>query len=258
MTSSSKAELILPGQAGAHTIKKYAFKTLENQVSDDLLDNTPDPKTPPENFQKDLMNALLSKVDELSTSLANVQLDLQNQEKSLNEKIALERDAAYKKGYADGETAIKSALETGVREKEKAFLASVISLDEFLSVGKKNLQILENDLSEIALSLAETVISREVEQNSEKIALSLAKSLLAGVGEAVAAEIIVSPADYDFLRANFIAKNVKITASDAINPGGVVLKCALGEMQGDLWRRFEMLRENLRKIPQKTSDDATV
>ncbi|MDU7693383.1 MAG: FliH/SctL family protein [Helicobacter sp.] len=242
MTPSNKNQAIIKNNPN---IQKYDFKTIDEvQEIEHTKANEPELSNV-QHFGKELVDTLLSKVDLLSGNLAQMQMQFEAQEKTLKEKLDLEKSQAHKNGFEEGVNETKNKLEQSTQNERQNLLKSIASIDEFLVKSQKTLSDLENDLGEIALKLAKEVIAKEVETSSGKIALNLAKSLISGIKEAVSITLKVNPEDYLFLKDNLNLEGVILESSDAISKGGVILNCALGEMHGDLHKRFELLKENM-------------
>lgn len=246
----NKKELIRKDDVKDHAISSYEFKTIEdldskNSHQAQALEERFIEESAPESSE--LMNSLLSKIDTLSTNLANMEINLKRQEEALNEKIEIARKDGFESGLKEGIATTKKELEAPLEGAKANLISAISKLDNLFLESKDRLSQLEVELSEIAVEMAKQVIVKEVSLDSKNVALSLARSLIESVKDAVNIALKVSPEDYLHLKENLELKNVSIESSDAVHKGGVILSCSLGEMQGDLQKRFEILKTSMFK-----------
>ena len=96
------------------------------------------------------------------------------------------------------------------------------------------------------LDIAKEVITKEVSEESAKVAASIAKELLKSMSGNLDVIIKVNPADFEFL--NNLAKgkeNIKIKSDDAIAKGGVVIISENGNIDGSIMSRYKLLKQSV-------------
>ena len=210
---SRNHNLIQDEQKGDHSINKYEFKAivpLEIQTNTDSTENTTDEQNVEQvnAYRPPTMNSL---------------------EKELIEKLLHKSDE----------------LSGNLAEREK-IVQSLITLENTLKQSQIHLEALEKELSSIAIDMAKEVIVKEIEENSQRVALELTRSLLSNIMEATQIGIKVNPIDYVYLKENLKDKEkIQIEADNAISRGGVVISSNLGNLDGNVMSRYKMLKQSV-------------
>ena len=135
---------------------------------------------------------------------------------------------------------------------------SIITLENALKDSQTHLQNLEKELSAIAVDIAKEVIVKEVEENSQKVALALAKELLHSIIDATDITLKVNPQDYLYLKEQLEntqpegMQKITILSDDALKPGGVVIISNQGNLDGSIMTRYKNMKqsilENMREL----------
>ncbi len=243
-----------------HNIQKYQFKTIDkNEINTnyDLPNETIDTIQNQESavggavesvnnsLEKELIEKLLQKTDELSSSLAKMQIQVEKQQLDLEDRLALTKSDSYKEGLRDGEQKIKNEMLEEIQKEKQALINAVINLEKSLRKSEERMQELEKELAQIAVDIAKEVIIKEVEENNQEVALTLAKSLIGSVKDATKIQLRVNTLDYPYLRENLDLKNIQLEADDNIAKGGVVISCSSGNIDGNILSRFKILKQNI-------------
>ncbi|MCE3037559.1 flagellar assembly protein FliH [Helicobacter sp. faydin-H20] len=254
-SDSGQQDLISQSKMEHHNIQKYQFKSIgQEEAMEDKKQfqeafATPDVanQTPSINnsFEKELVEKLLQKTDELASSLAKMQLQVEKQQLDMEERISTARSDAYKDGLREGEEKIKKELLESVEKEKQSLINAVIALEKSLKLSEEKIKELEQDLAQIAIDMAREVIVKEVEENSQKIAISLAHHLMESMRDITQVELRVNTLDYPYLRENLDLKNVEIQADDNIAKGGVVIASKAGNIDGNVMTRFRVLKQNV-------------
>lgn len=247
---SSDTSVISYAQLSGHDMKKYEFKKINhNEViqKEENLSNQYNPSQPQismiqSSLEKELIEKLLSKSDDLSNTLNSFQeqfekLQVQSQER---EKIAREE------GYKEGEMKAKLSINDEFEKEREKITKSVVVLNETIENIKSQIVKLESELSTIALDIAKEVIIKEVENSSAQIALSISRELLQEMSSNLNIILKVNPLDFDFINNSLGTKeNIKIKSDDAIAKGGIVIISDNGNVDGSVMSRYRLLKQSV-------------
>lgn len=232
-------------------MNKYEFKTItKNEVKMQNIES-PEQKAEPNKAQvsmiessleKDLIEKLLKKSDDLSASLKGFEerfSDLQTK--------SLEREkSAREDGIKEGKMMADLELKKDIENEREKIASSLSKLESTIESTKEQIAKLESELSAIALDIAKEVIIKEISTDSAKIAASIARELLKSMSGNLNVIIKVNPADFEFL--NNLAKgkeHITIKSDDAIAKGGVVIISENGNIDGNIMSRYKLLKQSV-------------
>lgn len=253
MLLSNEKSVISSNELDAHTMNKYDFKTITKQEIDSHKQKRDDEENDDKpnkaqvamiesSLEKELIDKLLQKSDDLSATLKGFEerfAELQTQ--------ASEREkAAKEEGIKEGQMMVNLELKNSIESEREKIASSVNKLDSAIDCAKEQIAKLESELSSIALDIAKEVIIKEVSEESAKVAASIAKELLKSMSGNLDVIIKVNPADFEFL--NNLAKgkeNIKIKSDDAIAKGGVVIISENGNIDGSIMSRYKLLKQSV-------------
>ena len=253
MLLSNEKSVISSNELDAHTMNKYDFKTITKQEIDSHKQKRDDEENDDKpnkaqvamiesSLEKELIDKLLQKRDDLSATLKGFEerfAELQAQ--------ASEREkAAKEEGIKEGQMMVNLELKNSIESEREKIASSVNKLDSAIDGAKEQIAKLESELSSIALDIAKEVIIKEVSEESAKVAASIAKELLKSMSGNLDVIIKVNPADFEFL--NNLAKvkeNIKIKSDDAIAKGGVVIISENGNIDGSIMSRYKLLKQSV-------------
>lgn len=264
MLSSSFEEenLIAKNELEKHNVQKYEFKSIIKDVDDEVeqkivessipLTSTNIPvetqeiKKTSSSLEKDLIERLLQKTDELSGSLAKLQIQFEKQQLEIEERVATARNDGYKDGLKEGEEKAKKEMLEQIEKEKTTLIQSAITLDKEMKNSQAHLEELEKELSGIAVDIAKEVIIKEVETDSQKVALALAKELLSSIVDATDIHFRVNTIDYPYLNEHLKdCQKIKLEPDDAISKGGVVITCNSGNIDGNIMTRYRTLKQSV-------------
>ena len=253
MLLSNEKSVIGANELDAHTMNKYDFKTITKQEMDSQKQKEKENNSDDEpnkaqvamiesSLEKELIDKLLQKSDDLSATLKGFEerfAELQSQ--------AIEREkVAKEEGIKEGKLMVDLELKNSIESEREKIASSVSKLDSAIEGAKEQIAKLESELSSIALDIAKEVIIKEVSEESAKVAASIAKELLKSMSGNLDVVIKVNPADFEFL--NNLAKgkeNIKIKSDDAISKGGVVIISENGNIDGSIMSRYKLLKQSV-------------
>lgn len=248
---SNEKSVISSKELNTHTMNKYEFKTItKNEVKMQNIES-PEQKAEPNKAQvsmiessleKDLIEKLLKKSDDLSASLKGFEerfSDLQTK--------SLEREkSAREDGIKEGKMMADLELKKDIENEREKIASSLSKLESTIESTKEQIAKLESELSAIALDIAKEVIIKEISTDSAKIAASIARELLKSMSGNLNVIIKVNPADFEFL--NNLAKgkeHITIKSDDAIAKGGVVIISENGNIDGNIMSRYKLLKQSV-------------
>lgn len=269
---SEHENIITEAHKERHDIKKYNFRNMEvaskvEQPKTESADEetTPQPTAQPtmqmvepkpsepsidapalKLFEAEVVDKILQKSDVLAESLQRLQEQFDKQEKEINEKVNAAKIEAKEQGLSEGYNKAKQELEAQVNSQKELYGLSIQRIDTNIAESKNHILGLEKELSSIALDIAREVILAEVSTNSAKIASSLARGLLQDLSQGTQVTLKVFPGDLEDLKESLKdLTNVTLEADQAIAKGGVVILSGEGNIDGDIFMRFETLKKSI-------------
>ncbi len=256
---SRNHNLIQEEKMSDHTVNKYEFKAIvpletKSAIEVDDLDENEQTKDLSviqksqgmNSLEKELIEKLLYKSDELSGNLAKLEMQFEKNQVTMQETLEKTSDESYKRGFEEGKNEARQSMESEINQERDKIIQSLITLENALKQSQVHLEALEKELSSIAIDMAKEVIVKEIEENSQKVALELTKSLLSNIMEATQIGIKVNPIDYVFLKENLKDREkIQIEADNAVSRGGVVISSNLGNLDGNIMSRYKMLKQSV-------------
>lgn len=256
-----------------HDIKKYNFRNMEiankmeslaaqkiesqtnetpQQSTTQVVEETPKYTEPTIDapalklFETEVIDKILQKSDVLAQSLQKLQEQFDKQEREISEKVNIARSEAKEQGINEGYQKAKQELEVQINSQRELYALSIQRIDNQMEQSKNHILGLEKELSSIALDIAREVITAEVSTNSAKIASSLARALLQDLSQNTQITLKVSPKDLEELKESLKdLSHISLEADQAIAKGGVVILSSEGNIDGDIFARFETLKKSI-------------
>ena len=220
------------------------FPTNEEPVSGDEKTENNEEKTI---FDTNERETLLEKIDQLTSDVVRLQMELEKAQSHLHEELEKAKQEAYEQGKNDAIQAFQEESAEELEELKSQFIQSITKLEEKKHQFDQTLTELENELVETALLLAKKVILKEVEQNSSRMALEIAKYLIKNIQESSQVTLKVNPVDFNTISSHFKESLIKIEADEAIQKGGVVLIGGEENIDGTILTRYKQALQFLQK-----------
>lgn len=197
-------------------------------------------------FEAEVVDKILQKSDVLAESLQKLQEQFDKQEREINEKVSQAKTEAREQGYNEGYQQAKQELEAQINSQKELYALSIQRIDTNILESKNHILNLEKELSSIALDIAKEVITTEINSNSAKIASALARELLQDLAQGTQVTLKVSPKDLEELKESLKdLSNIAIEADQAIAKGGVLILSNEGNIDGNIFMRFETLKRSI-------------
>jgi flagellar assembly protein FliH len=259
---------ILNAEEGKHLVESFQFKPLNlddnsfsnhfqpismGKESDSESETSPSNKNATQevsnndNQNNKLVEELLKKNDEFSSSLVKMEMMLEKQQEEFSKQLAEVKELAYKDGYAQGVNDTKTQMENEFKEHINKLIESIHKIEEIYKEYQTKAEGIEKELVGVAVDIAEEVIQKELSENSKEIALNLTKELINDIKEATKIEIKVNPADFEYIEQNLNLEKVKIIPDNAISAGGVVLLSDVGNIEAEIKERFRTMKNHILK-----------
>ncbi len=191
------------------------------------------------------VSELYKKIDEMSSSVIKMEMRLEKQQEEFNEKIEEERERSLAEGIEKGRAEAEQTMGNELKKRLEQLAQSINKVENAANGYENTLKSLEKELTSVALDIAKEVIAKEVEEDSADVAKSLASKLLEEVKDASETTIRGNPTDIEELK-NHLSNNpkIKIESDSAISPGGVIIMSNVGNINGDIHKRYEQVRKN--------------
>ena len=258
---------------GGHIINKYNFKVLSTEISQNELKQESDDdfitgatasvetqasqkteaspvisqavqgETLSKSSKDELIESLLQKTDEMSSNFIKMQMKLESKEEEY--KLALE--AGKKEAFEEGKLAgIEEAQELVQNEHAsvvKQFSTSIQTLEKSTEEFSSSIAGIKEELTHAAVDIAKEVILVETSERGNEIASALAQSLITEIQSSSSVTIKVNPNDKVTIEQTLgTLENIKILSDNAISNGGVVILSDAGNIDGDIMKRYERVK----------------
>ena len=232
-----------------HQVKKFEFAALDT-LEEKVVFN-PKNLSQEETIQKEVsqekkrektpdINALLQKIDTLTEENITHSMNLETLEKKFEEKLKIATEEAYQKGKEEGVKDTQETLQEHNDDLNIQLVKSITLLEEQLQIHDTFIASLKDELTEVSIIIAKKIIKKELEENSHKVALTLANSFIKDLKEANTITLKVNPKDAHYIEEHFKEqKSIMIDADDAINKGGIIILSDIGNIDGSINTRIE-------------------
>jgi len=251
-----------------HIINKYNFKVLsatavESSNSDDEFitgasaqvtnltqkkEIKEEPQIKSENTlstsSKDtLIESLLQKTDEMSSNFIKMQMKLESKEEEYKQALEVSKAQSFEEGKVEGMKESEELVKAEHTALMTQFASSVETLEKSTQEFSTSIESIKEELIHAAIDIAKEVILVEMSEKSSLIATTLAQDLITEIQSSSQVTIKVNPHDKVALEQSLgTLENVKIISDNAVNNGGVVILSDAGNIDGDIMKRFERIK----------------
>ncbi|EFP3375825.1 flagellar assembly protein FliH [Campylobacter jejuni] len=269
----NRSNVISGGASDQHVVEGYRFKVIsefDNHTGEKKHTQTPDEenanislndeKLVEENqviastqavmetqiptFQPSFVEDLLKKIDEMSSNIIKLQMQIESQENEFNNRLNSELENAKEKFAKEGYEKAKEEFQKELSDFKDKYLKSIAKLDNACENLENFIEKNEKELADTAIDIAKEVILKELELNSSKIAYALAKDLIGELKGASVIELKVNAEDYEYLKEQFDQNaHIKISLDDAISKGSVVIISDAGNIESNLNSRLAKIKK---------------
>lgn len=242
-----------------HHVKKFEFTSLEVSHEKKELYNPKNsfdtekeiPETT-ENIQEEQtentqeeqkvsnVDELLQKIEALSSKNISLEMQLETEKSTFDEKLTTLTEEAYQKGREEGVKDTQEILQEHSDEHNIQLIRSITSIDEQVQKHQTFLDSVEEELVSTAIIIAKKIIKKELDENSSFVAKELAEAFLSDLKEASTITLKVNPKDALYIQEHYKEnKTIMIDADDAINKGGIIILSDIGNIDGNIDTRLQ-------------------
>jgi flagellar assembly protein FliH len=226
------SKIIPSDKINNHKVEKFTFGSLKNFNNVEKVDiveifskkekveksQTNKQDEPKEQNSKDYIE-LLEKVDDLTSEVIELQMKFEEQKKEYEKRLIEVKEEAYNQGVKD----IQEAHQEELDSLKVQYTSSITNLQELKRQIKQKLFDFEEELIETSIIIASEIIKKEVEENSRKMARSVANYLLSDIKDELEIKLLVNPKDYEELLKDSLKENIKVIPDNSVAVGGVIL-----------------------------------
>jgi len=260
-------------ETGGHIINKYNFKVLSTtmaqteatqssnefvsgataNVSEEVKDSGVDSAVMPsstssgevlsKSSKDELIESLLQKTDEMSSNFIKMQMKLESKEEEY--KLALEegKKEAFEEGKLAGIAEAQEVVQVEHENVIKQFSASIKTLEKSTEEFSTSIAGIKEELIHAAVDIAKEIVLVETSERGNEIAATLAESLISEIQTSSAVTIKVNPNDKVTIEQTLgTLENIKVLSDNAISNGGVVILSDAGNIDGDIMKRYERVK----------------
>jgi flagellar assembly protein FliH len=175
----------------------------------------------------------------------------------LAEQIEVDIQAAYDRGFTDGQSVTSALLESEL----STFRDKVANIDTMIMDLRDQFAMETDQMSNIAvnvaIAIAEHVLHREISANS-MIAVDQAKKVLANMHGTREVIIRVHPDSYEMMKecnsqllnSTSTLRKIDIHADESVERGGCVLETSMGTVDTQFRHQLEHLRKTMEETVQ--------
>jgi flagellar assembly protein FliH len=190
---------------------------------------------------------LLEKIDQLTSDVVRLQMELEKSQKIHQEELERVKAEAYEAGKTEAIETFQQEMNEEIESLKSQLIRSITLLDEKSHTLETSLKALEEELLESAFLIAKKVILKEVDKHSAQIATLIAHYLLKQIEESSSVTLKVNPEDFTYISNQFKESNIKIESDEAIQKGGVVLLGGEENIDGTILTRYQQALQFLQK-----------
>lgn len=184
-----------------------------------------------------------------------------SEKESILSKIRQEREEIHRRAYQEGfQKGVEEGTEEGKTRARQEMLASqkdsIKQLVSIVSSARQSLGVLvknhENELVELAISIAEKIILREIDR-SEDVVFGIVKQVLQRANDRQEILLRLNPGDVDLVKqhqddltAEFDdIRTVHIEPDTRVSRGGCLLELPSGCIDGRIEQQLQQVRKSL-------------
>lgn len=229
-------------QESDHTVS-YAEQQLEEPPVSESVSETP-ASAHKHAGRDELVESLLKKTDDVTSNFIKMQMKLEEMENA--HAVALEqvKKAAYEEGVQAGRNALESELSTAKEDGLNQFSESVKKLEMTAQSFESAMSGIKEELIHAAIDIAKEVIQIDVSEHGSAIAAELSDKLIEELQSASKITLKVNPADHGTISEKVGAlAHIHVVSDSAISRGGVVAISDAGNIDSEIMKRFERIKQ---------------
>lgn len=257
------ASIISSDRISRHTVDKYNFKVLAlgGDSNDEFVESTfakkqplSETETPIKEREVDssamspsskdsLIESLLNKTDEMSSNFIKLQMKLESMSEEHKTELAKVKNDSFAAGLEAGREKALKDDEKNVSNIVSQYSASIEKLEKSAKEFESALDGIKSELISAAIDISKEVIKVELQENSKKVAFTLAKELIKELQSASKVVLKVNPRDHGAIsQAVGSMAHVEVISDSAVTLGGVIAISDAGNIDSQIEKRFERVK----------------
>jgi len=191
----------------------------------------------------ELIESLLQKTDEMSSNFIKMQMKLEAKEEEYKQGLEAHKAQTFEEGKQAGIAEAQALMQNEHESLNKQFSSSIETLDKSTQEFSSSIEGIKEELIHAAIDIAKEVILVETSERGNEIARTLATSLIEEIKHSSEVTIKVNPNDKVSIEQSLgTLENIKILSDNAVNNGGVVILSDAGNIDGDIMKRYERVK----------------
>jgi flagellar assembly protein FliH len=171
--------------------------------------------TQQDNISSKTLDAILSKLDNLSNEMTSIKQDNVSNSKKIDSQV----------------------------------IEALTSLNNHSKQFDKITNLFEEKLIAYSLKIASKIINQEVQQNSNQIALGFAKELILKLKDATKISVHVNPKDYEYLNTHLdLASTIELIKDSNVSPAGIVISSDIGNFDSTIESKLDTLSQSIQTL----------
>lgn len=257
------ASIISSDKIKRHTVDKYNFKVLTvgadsgdefsesafakkqplSEPQEPIKEREVDSSAMSQSSKDSLIESLLNKTDEMSSNFIKLQMKLESMSEEHKAELAKVKEESFAAGFEEGRQRALKDDEKNVSNIVSQYSASIEKLEKSAREFESALEGIKSELVSAALDISKEVISIELQENSKKIAFTLAKELIKELQGASKVVLKVNPKDHGAIsQAVGSMAHVEVMSDSAVTLGGVIAISDAGNIDAQIAKRFERVK----------------
>lgn len=192
----------------------------------------------------ELIENLLKKVDDVTSNYIKVQMKLEDAQELHVAQLEEAKKEAFEEGVQEGLKRAKADSDAANSNSLEQFAKSIQTLESSAEQFSSSLTSIQGDLLNAALDIAKEVIDIEVNSIGNEIALKLSEGLIDELKTASKITLKVNPNNHGLLSEKLgKLPHIEIISDSAVSPGGVIVFSDAGNIDAQIEKRFEKVKE---------------
>lgn len=257
------ASIISNEKINRHKVDKYNFKVLS--LADEVNKELSEESTFIDEFSQDevlpikerevdssamsqtskdsLIESLLNKTDEMSSNFIKLQMKLESMTQEHKDELLKMKDDSFALGVEAGREKASKEEKNNITNVISLYNASIQKLEKNAAEFESALEKIKEELIGAAIDIAKEVIKIELSQNSNEVAILLAKELIKELQTSSKITLKVNPKDHgEISQALGTLAHVEVVSDNAVSLGGVIAISEAGNIDSQISKRFERVK----------------
>lgn len=257
------ASIISNEKINRHKVDKYNFKVLSladeankelseestfiDEFSQDevlpIKEREVDSSAMSQSSKDSLIESLLNKTDEMSSNFIKLQMKLESMTQEHKDELLKMKDDSFALGVEAGREKASKEEKNNITNVISLYNASIQKLEKNAAEFESALEKIKEELIGAAVDIAKEVIKIELSQNSNEVAILLAKELIKELQTSSKITLKVNPKDHgEISQALGTLAHIEVVSDNAVSLGGVIAISEAGNIDSQISKRFERVK----------------